>query len=81
MSLASYQTAPPRVTSRVGIFFLPCAFAGVKVGKLHGIVETVQLANCASGEKTGRIWRYAENDVPQPQVPVAFGLENLKPPP
>jgi hypothetical protein len=24
---------------------------------------------------------HAENDVPQPQVPVALGLANLKPPP
>jgi hypothetical protein len=24
---------------------------------------------------------YAEKEVPQPQVPVALGLENLKPPP
>ena len=31
--------------------------------------------------KVAEIGRYAENEVPQPQVPVALGLENLKPPP
>ena len=31
--------------------------------------------------KPAEIGRYAENEVPQPQVPVALGLENLKPPP
>jgi hypothetical protein len=27
------------------------------------------------------LWGYAENEVPQPQVPLALGLLNLKPPP
>ena len=32
-------------------------------------------------ERAAKPESYAENDVPQPQVPLALGLVNLKPPP